>query len=356
MDDAAAEAANVRLVVVSRRAPSAMRCETRCAAIYSGEVLDQRAFELEIEDALKLCFLKFLSPRQRNFLVAWIAGAIAENMHRLLCPQIISLPLRNVYRGEIRSHADSTCYNSFRFTRPQLYRLLGVLRMDEEVVLPNRAKYSAETCMLVGLYYLHRPVTQDAVADFIGVSCQPNVSRLFSFFLDHLISNFQHLIALDPGDSLRMWASHVDMFKRKLRMFHVAGVDSQRYNNVIGFVDGKLHRVGRPLQQPQHSAIGVDTQRTVFNGWKHIHAVKFQAVVAPNGIIMQLSGGYRGRVADSTMLRASGLNEMLQGLSVAANQPCHIYGDAAYPLLSHIKKAHGTRRVSTGVNFCFSQL
>ena len=85
--DLAAEAAPVRLVVVSRRAPSAMRCETRCAAIYSGEIMDQRAFENEIEDALKLCFFKFLSPKQRNLMLSFIAGTMAENMSKLLRPR-----------------------------------------------------------------------------------------------------------------------------------------------------------------------------------------------------------------------------------------------------------------------------
>jgi hypothetical protein len=294
MDPAAEAVGPVRLVVVSRRAPSAMRVETRCAAIYSGEILDQTAFENEIEDALKVCFFKFLSSKQRNFLLAVIAGAMAENMKKLLCPQVISLPLRNVYRGRIEFHADSMCYSSFRYPRSQLYRLLGVMRMhmDEEIVLPNRARYSAETCMLVGLYYMHRPVTQDQVADFIGITCQPNVSRLISFFLDHLVFHFQHLIALDPDDSLRRWAPYVDMFKRKLRMYHVEGVDSRRYNDVIGFVDGKLHRIARPMQRAEHTAIGVDTQRTVYSGYKKVHAVKFQAVVVPNGLIVQLCGGW----------------------------------------------------------------
>ena len=129
-------------------------------------------------------------------------------------------------------------------------------------------------------------------------------------------------------------------------MYHVEGVDSRRYNDVIGFVDGKLHRIARPMQRAEHTAIGVVTQRTVYSGYKKVHAVKFQAVVVPNGLIVQLCGGFRGRVADATMMRRSGLNEMLQGLSDAANQPCHVYGDAAYPILSHIMKAHGTRRVS----------
>jgi hypothetical protein len=88
MDNPAAEAAAlVRLVVVSRRAPSAMRCETRRAAIYSGENVDQGTFEFQIEDGFKLCFFKFLSPKQRNLMLSFIAGTMAENMSKLLRPR-----------------------------------------------------------------------------------------------------------------------------------------------------------------------------------------------------------------------------------------------------------------------------
>lgn len=340
-----------RMVAVTRQAPSKMRYATRCAAIYTGEILEQAAAEMEYEDAMVLaCCWQGITARQRNLLIAFIAGCLAEDSHRLFSPSIISLPFRKVYRGEIANHPDSVCFQSFRFIKPQLYRLQAAIRLQGDFVLDNRSVYSGETILIASLYYLHKPITQEQVADFIGIFCQPDVSRMFAFFLDHLVSNFQHLIALDAGDSLIMWASEVETFKRKLRDFHRPDIDSSRYNDVIGFVDGKLHRIARPGQRREHTAIRVDTQRTVYNGYKKIHAVKFQATVAPNGMILQLSGGYRGRIADSTMLRRSGLNAMLQELSNSAGQTCCIYGDAAYPILSHIKKASGTRQVE---NLCF---
>jgi len=349
------ENSDFRLVLVSRQAPRDMRFATRTAAIFVGEIMEQEDFETEIEIALSLCFLDCFTQRQRSFLVCYIAGLMAENFERFLCPQIISLPLRAVYRGDIASHSDSVSYASFRFTRRQLQRLLPLLLLDGDFTFSNRAKYSGETILLASLYYMHRPMTQDQVADFIGITCQPDVSRIFSFFLDHL-DRWNHLIATHPEeDSLDMWAPHVAEFKQRLMIFHVPGIDTFRYRNVIGFVDGKLHRVCRPLQRPEHSLIDVDTQQTVYNGYKKMHAIKFQSVVAPNGMIIQLSGAYRGRVHDSTALRQSGLNRMLQQLSETAGEHCEIYGDSAYPILSNIAKAYGSREVKR-ISMCTSFL
>ena len=341
-----------RYEIVSRRAPRDMRFASRAGAIYSVDMLDQQQFELETRDALALCFLRCFSPQQRAFLVCHIAGALAQNFYSFNCPTILSLPLRAVYRGHISSHSDSTCYGSFRFTRQQLRRIVRAMQLDQDFLLSNGAKYSGEAILLTCLYYMHRPMTQDQAADFIGITCQPDVSRMFNFFLDYM-ERWHHLIANDPEDSLDKWAPFVGEFKRKIMFFHVPGVDTIRYSNVIGFVDGKLHRVARPSQRPEHSLLDVDTQRTVYNGYKKIHALKFQSVVAPNGMIIQLSGAYRGRIADSTALRHSGLNRMLQQLSQTAGEHCDVYGDSAYPILSNIAKAYGSRQAIRTAMFFF---
>ena len=348
-----------RYEVVDRRAPRDMRFATRAGAIYLVDMLDQQQFEYETEDALALCFLRCLSPHRRAFLVCHIAGALAANFYSFNCPTILSLPLRAVYRGDISSHSDSTCYGSFRYTPNQLRRIVRGLRLDQDFLLSNGAKYSGEAILLTSLYYMHRPMTQDQAADFIGITCQPNVSRMVNFFWDHM-ERWHHLIANDPEDSLDMWAPFVTEFKRKLMVFHVPGRDTIRYRNVIGFVDGKLHRVARCSQRPEHSLLGLDTQRTVYNGYKKIHALKFQSVVVPNGLIIQLSGAYRGRIADSSALRQSGLNRMLQQLSETAGEHCDVYGDSAYPVLSNIVKAYGSRQAIKTVMcvlfFCFEML
>ena len=64
-----------------------------------------------------------------------------------------------------------------------------------------------------------------------------------------------------------------------------------------------------------------------------MHGIKFQAVVAPNGMIANLSGPYEGRKHDYGMLNESGLLQQLQQHSYGtyANSLC-MYGDPAYPL------------------------
>ena len=98
-------------------------------------------------------------------------------------------------------------------------------------------------------------------------------------------------------------------------------------DNCFGFIDGTLCKINRPK---------ID-QRVVYNGHKRIHALKFQSLVLPNGIIDNLRGPYEGRRHDSTMLFQTGL---LQQLMVHAHynaNPLCIYGDPAYPLTIHLQ-------------------
>ena len=50
--------------------------------------------------------------------------------------------------------------------------------------------------------------------------------------------------------------------------------------NCFGFVDGAVRRISRP---------GAN-QRLVYNGHKRVHALKFQSVALPNGLICNLYG------------------------------------------------------------------
>ena len=51
-------------------------------------------------------------------------------------------------------------------------------------------------------------------------------------------------------------------------------------SNCWGFVDGTVRPIARPGEY----------QRVLYNGYKRVHALKFQSVVAPNGMIANLHG------------------------------------------------------------------
>ena len=80
---------------------------------------------------------------------------------------------------------------------------------------------------------------------------------------------------------------------------HDSGASLQ---NCWGFVDGTLVNISRPGE----------FQRLLFNGYKRVHAVKFQSVVTPNGLITNLFGPIKGRKHDAAMLRESNLLDGLR--------------------------------------------
>ena len=93
--------------------------------------------------------------------------------------------------------------------------------------------------------------------------------------------------------------------------------------NVWGFIDGTLVHICRP---------GTD-QREMFSGHKRRHGVKFQHVMAPNGIVVNSFGPYPGSHHDAAMYRVSGLENDLRTITRATDgAQMAIYGDAAYPL------------------------
>ena len=108
-------------------------------------------------------------------------------------------------------------------------------------------------------------------------------------------------------------------------------------NNCWGFVDGTVRPVCRP---------GVN-QRVLYNGHKKVHAIKFQAVVAPNGMVANLFGPIEGRRHDAALLANSGLLQSLQQHSVAPNgDVLCIYGDPAYPLRQQLQRPFGGANIT----------
>ena len=79
-------------------------------------------------------------------------------------------------------------------------------------------------------------------------------------------------------------------------------------------------------------------QITVYNGHKRVHAIKFQSISAPNGLVANLFGPVEGRRHDSGMLADSGILPQLQQFSINQNgAPLCIYGDLAYPLRQQLQ-------------------
>ena len=86
----------------------------------------------------------------------------------------------------------------------------------------------------------------------------------------------------------------------------------------------------RPLCKPGQA-------RILYNGHKRVHGIKFQSVVAPNGLLASLFGTVEGKRHDSGMLVDSRLLQELSQYSFAPDgTPLFFYGHPAYPLRVHL--------------------
>ena len=97
----------------------------------------------------------------------------------------------------------------------------------------------------------------------------------------------------------------------------------------IGLIRGALHRHQIMVALQRLDQV-MSAQKVLFNGRKQVLAIKFQSVVAPNDLIVDLFGPMEGRRHDSGMLAMSGLLPMLETHCITPfGQPLCLYGDPA---------------------------
>ena len=94
-------------------------------------------------------------------------------------------------------------------------------------------------------------------------------------------------------------------------------------SNCWGFVDGTV----RPISRTN------ENKKILYNGHKKVHAIEFQSVVSPNGLVANLYGPVDGKRHNSGMLTISTLLDALERYSVSPyGHTLCIYGDPACPL------------------------
>mmetsp|Transcript_5361 Transcript_5361/g.16391 ORF Transcript_5361/g.16391 Transcript_5361/m.16391 type:complete len:264 (-) Transcript_5361:318-1109(-) len=146
-------------------------------------------------------------------------------------------------------------------------------------------------------------------------------SACFYAVLSHIYASFKGCV-----DDITRWAGR-GHFEEWAKAIFVAGAPAQR---CIGFIDGTFRACARPTDG--------HLQRLLHSGYYKSHGFKFQAVVAPNGLIVDLYGCCAGRRHDSYMLSQSGfLRRMQTSCTLEAHaggrrgqDMYYVYGDPAY--------------------------
>ncbi|XP_032228942.1 uncharacterized protein LOC116612389 [Nematostella vectensis] len=206
------------------------------------------------------------------------------------------------------------CKADFRFEKRDIPLLVDALQMPDTFTCVNGTVCDATEGLCVVLKRFAYPCRLSDMISIFGRSV-PELSMICNEVTEWIYNAHHHRTTewnnfiLSPN-SLQTYADAI----------HNKGA---ALDNCFGFVDGSV----RPITRP-----GLN-QRVVYNGHKRVHALKYQSVALPNGLIGQLFRPVEGRMHDARMLAVSGLYDSLaqHAFSPAGQEMC-IYGDPAYPL------------------------
>ncbi|CAC5404316.1 unnamed protein product [Mytilus coruscus] len=208
---------------------------------------------------------------------------MAENLKVLAAledsDELLLLSLCKEERGnfpgiEVEKLTNEQCRSFFRFDKDDIEILHRALRIPDKVVCSNCTTARGIDGLCMVLRRLAYPSRLEDLEYIFGRS-KTELSLIINEVLDYIHDNHCHLLS-------------------DFNMSAVFDRDGP-LDSCWGFIDGTV----RPICRPQ------ENQRLVFNGHKRSHALKFQSIVTPNGIISNLFGPIEGRRHDAGMLRES---------------------------------------------------
>ena len=243
--------------------------------------------------------------------------ALLDNVNRPNGNLII--PYWQYEKFDLDEMSNDECKSEFRFEKRDIFNLKYVLHVPEEIITYNRLNVDATEAICILLKRVAYPCRySDMVPRFarpvpeICVICNTVMRKLYEQW-SFLLTSFDREL-LSPAN-LQKYADAI----------HAKGAP---LTNCWGFIDGTVRAISRPSRN----------QRVLYNGHKRVHAIKFQSVATPDGLVAFLHGPFEGRRHDSGMLRESGLLQLLEEHSFSPNGDIMcIYGDPAYSLRPHLQ-------------------
>ena len=176
---------------------------------------------------------------------------------------------------------DNSFVHHFRFTRSQIEHMAELFNLPPLIKLRNRYTVDSRIALCALLKRLAYPTRLQDLEEWFQIA-EGNISLTINYMLVHLDDNYSHLLKLRHCISERFinaWCQAISDAGAPL-------------TTCFGFIDGTVIGVCRPGQN----------QSLHYNGHKRKHALKFQGVLMPDGIIHDLSGPYMGINHDTTLL------------------------------------------------------
>lgn len=256
----------------------------------------------------------------------------------IVYPPIDRMPRNMAYFAQ---HHLARCEILFRFTHERLVRLFRCLQVPNECVLENGTHISGEEVFLFSLCRLTYPDRLNTMTNDLWGGEESLWSRAFKYF--NLFINNEHGHRLT--DYFEFWVPRFpDMARAVQEKLALHGVEygEQDSQPIAVFIDDTVREICRPGAGPanRHLQDQNETQRAFYSGWCAHHALVWQTVDSPCGMIVHAFGPGAGRHQDRERLRLSGINELMRDSQLGMQQQYKMYGDNIFLSKSHLLVRH----------------
>ena len=177
----------------------------------------------------------------------------------------LDIPYWKCDKFELDSLSDDECKSEFRFLKHDIYDLLDVLNLPDKITCQNRFSVYTDEALCLLLRRFAYPCRYEDLVPRFGRPF-PQLSMVVSETMDLLFARFGNLFSRLN----QPWLSQANLVDFSQSIYRKGAA----LDNCWGFIDGTVRPVSRPGEH----------QRVLYNGHKRVHAIKFQSVVAPNGL------------------------------------------------------------------------
>ena len=182
-------------------------------------------------------------------------------------------------RFDLANVDEAECKAEFRVEKSDLPQLADALRIPQIFKCDQRSECDGMEGLCMLLRRLAYPCRySDLIARF-GRPV-PEICMMTNKVLNFIFENHGHRIT--------QWNNTIlnpECLEQYAEAIYAKGA---ALNNCFGFVDGTV----RPICRPN------ENQRQVYNGHKRVHALKFQSVAIPNGLVANLYGPVGMKIYD----------------------------------------------------------
>jgi hypothetical protein len=300
-------------VVVLRRAPTRNTSVLARSAAFSAADI-QKLFRIRRASCLAL-ILCLRHPE--NHSIRSVLLMLRRSHNQMCAPMVLYRTILQPKNRTIQSleWADDFVREFFLFNgRAQLRAVLSSLRAPISLKLPgvNTGFVDSEFAFLLYVYRMSNRAKLTLMSTVFGEDYSV-ISRALAAFGAWLYDAHSHRLT----DSLHFWSQHTALYNSKI----VARGVPPAYTRVWGFIDATLVCTARPSDvaqvsfPPQAAAPAViwdiDAQYAFYCAYAMQHGLKWQAVVGPCGLIMDLSGCAFGSHHDSRLYSESKILQRL---------------------------------------------